>query len=261
VDTVTEPSERAPFPLTFGVSGGNPRVDLAMRVEADGSAVVDVLTVWSLAQPSPARLGAFRGRLPTATLEALATVAAASRERGPSGLFAGPPGTVVRMVSAGGERPVLAIGDEARLAALDRDIAEAAVGALADPIAAIVAEARTGDGGPVVALRAIGMEPFRLLLFASDTPGFWARTWIDTAAGQQPLDFEDVQRLVAAGAIPDGPIDLAPGSEVRLPIPAGAAPGSAGGYIAWRRGTGPERRAVSGAWVLPGTAPGGDERL
>ena len=199
-----------------------------MRVEADGSALVDVLTVWSLAQPSPARLGAFRGRLPAATLEALATVAAASRERAPSGPFAGPPGTVVRMVSAGGERPVLAIGDEARLAALDRDIAEAAMGALADPIAAIVAEARTGDGGPVIALRAIGMEPFRLLLFASDTPGFWARTWIDTAAGQQPLDFEDVQRLVAAGAIPDGPSISRPARRSRSRSRPGQRPGRPG---------------------------------
>ncbi|MEI7742430.1 MAG: hypothetical protein WCK58_01635 [Chloroflexota bacterium] len=255
---MSDSSERAPLPLTFGVSGGYPRVDLALRVEADGSALVDVLTAWSLAQPSPARLGAFRGRLPGATIEALAAVASASRERAlsaPSAPFAGPPGTVVRMVSAGGERPVPAVGDESRLAALDRDIAAAAAAALADPIAAIVAEARTGDGGPVLALRAIGTEPFRLLLFASDTPGFWARTWIDTAAGQQPLEFEDVERLVAAGAITAGPIELEPGSEVLLPIPAGAAHGSAGGYIAWRRGTGPERRIVSGAWALPGAAP------
>jgi hypothetical protein len=38
--------------------------------------------------------------------------------------------------------PVAAVGEETRAAALDQAIAEAAVGALADPVSAIVAEAR-----------------------------------------------------------------------------------------------------------------------
>jgi hypothetical protein len=228
-------------------------VDLAVHAEADGSAVVDVLTEWSLAQPVPARLGSFRARLPGSTLEALADVVAASRERatpGPAGL---PPGAVVRLVSAGGEPRVPAVGEEARLTALDRAIADAAAGAMADPIAAIVAEARMDDAGPVLAFRATGDEPFRILLFASDTPGYWARTWIDTASGQEQLVYDDIERLVAAGAIPDGPVDLSPGSEITIPLPSGALPGSVGGFIVWRAGNGPERRIVSGSWALPGS--------
>jgi hypothetical protein len=252
MDRVNDSSARVAYPLVFAVSGGSPRVDLALRAEADGSAVVDVLTEWSLAQPAPVRLGSFRARLPSSTLDALAAVVAASRERatpGPAGL---PPGTVVRLVSAGGEPRVSAVGEEAQLAALDSAIAKAAADALADPIAAIVAEARMDDAGPVLTLKASGDEPFRVLLFASDTPGYWARTWIDTAVGQEQLAYEDVERLVAAGAIPDGPVDLSPGSEITIPLPAAALPGSAGGFIAWRAGRGPERRIVSGSWALRG---------
>jgi hypothetical protein len=242
------------FPLGFAVSGGSPRVDLAVRVDEDGGALVDVLTERSLAQEPPARLGSFRGRLPRATLDELAAVVAASRDAGSAGPAAGmPPGAVVRLVSAGGAAPVPAVGEEARLAALDRAIAEAARDALAEPVAAIVAEARSGDGGPVLALTATGTDPFRLLLFASDTPGYWARTWIDTPAGQDHLAYETVERLVAEGSIPDGPTDLAPGAEVAIPLPDGAGPGSVGGFIAWRAGQGPERRIVTGSWALPAT--------
>ena len=126
--------------LTFAVSGGNPRVDLSLRADADGSFVADVLTERSLAQTPPIRLGAFRGRLPASTLDALAGVVAASLEPaaapGPVGY---PPGTVVRLVSAGGAPPVAAVGEETELAALDQAIAEAVTGALADPVSAIVA--------------------------------------------------------------------------------------------------------------------------
>jgi hypothetical protein len=249
---VTKPGASMAFPLTFGVSGGNPRVDLGLRVDADGAAVVDVLTERSLAQPAPARLGAFRGRLPAATLETLAAVVAASGERAaPSAPGVLPPGSIVRLVAAGGDAPVPAVGDEAQLAGLDRAIAAAAAAALGDPVAAIVAEARQGDDGPVLALTAIGSEPFRLLVFASDTPGYWARTWIDTAAGQDQLAHASVAALVAAGTLPDGPVDLAPGAELRIPLPAAATAGSTGGFIAWRAGRGFERRIVTGSWSLP----------
>ena len=239
-------------PLTFAVSGGNPRVDLSLRVDEDGAFVADVLTERSLAQSPPVRLGAFRGRLPASTLDALEGVVAASLEpAAPPGPVGYPPGAVVRLVSAGGGAPVPAVGEETELAALDHAIAEAAAGALADPVAAIVAEARHGDDGPVLALTTTGTEPFRLLLFASDTPGYSARTWIDTPAGQQHLDVEAVERLVAAGTIPDGPADLPPGSEAVIPLPAGAKAGSTGGFIVWRAGQGPERRIVTGSWSLP----------
>ncbi len=146
-----------------------------------------------------------------------------------------------------------AVGGEERLAVLDREIAEAAASALANPVGAIVAEARDHDDGPVLALTSTGPEPFRLLLFASDTPGFWARTWMDTATGQEQLAHEAVARLVAAGAIPDGPADLLPGDAITIPLPSGAEPGSAGGFIAWRAGQGPERRIVTGSWALAPT--------
>lgn len=241
--------------LTFGVSGGEPRVDLSLRVDPDGAFLADVLTERSLAQSPPIRLGSFRGRLPAETREALAAVVAASVAAGASSDPATyPQGTVVRMVSAGSAAAVPAVGDEAQLAALDRAIAEAVTSALADPVAAVVAEAREGDDGPVLALQGIGDEPFRLLLFASDVPGYWARTWIDTPAGQQHLEYEAVQALVGTGAITDGPVELAPGSEAVLPLPAGAEPGSNGGFIVWRAGKGPERRIVTGSWSLPAGA-------
>ena len=239
-------------PLTFAVSGGNPRVDLSVRADRDGLFIADVLTEWSLAQTPPARLGAFRGRLPAATLEALEKVAAASVEAAGSEAPAGyPPGAVVRLVSAAGAGPVPAVGAEAELAALDESIAEAVKVALSDPVSAIVAEAREGDGGPVLGLTARGSEPFRLVLFASDIPGYWARTWLDTPAGQDHLAFEVVERLVAAGTIPDGTSDLAPGSTAVLPLPEGAAAGSTGGFIVWRAGEGRERRILTGSWSLP----------
>jgi hypothetical protein len=242
----------AAFPLTFGVSGGNPRVDLALRVDEDGAFVADVLTERSLAQTPPAHLGAFRGRLPASTLDALAAVAAASvAPAATSGPVGYPPGAVVRLVSSGEAAPAPAVGEETELAALDQAIAKAAADALADPIAAIVAEARDGDDGPVLAFRATGTKPFRLLLFASDIAGYSARTWIDTPAGQQHLDAEVVQRLAAAGTIPDGPEDLAPGSEAVIPLPAGSKAGSTGGFIVWRAGKGHERRIVTGSWSLP----------
>ena len=237
--------------LTFAVSGGNPRVDLSMRADADGAFVADVLTERSLAQTPPIRLGAFRGRLPAATLDALAGVVAGSLGPAAAPPVGYPPGTVVRLVSAGGAPPVAAVGEETELAALDQAIAEAVTGALADPVAAIVAAARHGDDGPVLALSATGSEPFRLLLFASDIPGYSARTWVDTPAGQQHLDVEAVERLVAAGTIPDGPADLPPGSEAVIPLPAGATAGSTGGFIVWRAGQGQERRIVTGSWSLP----------
>jgi hypothetical protein len=241
--------------LTFAVSGGNPRVDLAVRADEDGSFVADVLTERSLAQSPPVRLGSFRGRLPAATIDALAAVAAASLgPAGSAGPVDVPPGAVVRLVSAGGATPVPAVGEETDLAALDRAIAEAAASALGDPVSAILTEAREGDGGPVLALKATGTEPFRLLLFASDIPGYWARTWIDTPAGQRHLELEAVERLVAAGTVADGPADLAPGSEAVLPLPEGATAGSTGGFIVWRAGQGPERRIVTGSWSL--AAPG-----
>jgi len=239
-------------PLTFAVSGGNPRVDLGLRVDEDGAFVADVLTDWSLAQAPPAHLGAFRGRLATATLDELGSVARASLEAAASSGPAGyPPGAVVRLVSAGGAAPVPAVGDEADLSTLDRAIAEAVARALADPVAAIAAEARNGDAGPELAFTASGTEPFRLLLFASDIPGYWARTWVDTPDGQEHLELEAVERLVAAGTIPDGPVDVAPGSTVALPLPAVSTAGSTGGFIVWRRGEGHERRIVTGSWSLP----------
>jgi hypothetical protein len=249
---MSEPFERTAFPLTFAVTAANPRVDLSLRAGDDGRFVVDVLTEWSLAQQPPAILGRFRGRLPPSTLARLAAVVAASRERDPGG--APPvlaPDAVVRSVSSGGESPVPAVGEASLLSALDREVADAVAGALTDPVAAIVAEARIGDGGPVLALRATGGEPFRLLLFASDTPGFWARTWLDTSAGPEHLEFEAIAGLVAAGAIPDGPVDLAPGAAIDIPLPPGAASGAAGGFIVWRAGEGPERRIVTGSWALP----------
>ena len=171
--------------------------------EEDGGFIVDVMTERSLAQQPPARLGSFRGRLPASTLDVLAAVVIASRDRAPS-VAPGqlPPGAVVRLVAEDGEPSVPAVGGEERLAVLDREIAEAAASALANPVGAIVAEARDHDGGPVLALTSTGPEPFRLLLFASDTPGFWARTWIDTATGQEQLAHEAVARLVAAGSHP-----------------------------------------------------------
>jgi hypothetical protein len=239
-------------PLTFAVSGGNPRVDLGLRVDDDGSFVADVLTDWSLAQTPPARLGAFRGRLATATLDELGSLARASIEAAASAGPAGyPPGAIVRLVSAGGAAPVPAVGDEADLSALDRAIAEAVGRALADPVAAIAAEAREGHAGPELALTASGSEPFRLLLFASDIPGYWARTWVDTPDGQQHLEVEVVEGLVAAGSVPEGPVDLAPGSEAVIPLPAASSAGSTGGFIVWRRGEGHERRIVTGSWSLP----------
>ncbi len=252
---MSEHTARLAFPLVFAVSGASPKVDLTLRVQEDGSFVVDVMTERSLAQQPPARLGSFRGRLPAATLDTLAAVIISSRDRGPAaaapvGL---PPGAVARLVSAGEEAPVPAVGEEALLTSLDQQIAEAASSALADPVAAIVAEAREGGEGPMLALTATGSEPFRLLLFASDTPGFWVRTWIDTPAGQEQLAYEAVERLVTAGAIPDGPVDLQPGGEITVPLPSGAEPGSAGGFIAWRAGQGPERRIVTASWALAPT--------
>ena len=242
--------------LTFAVSGGNPRVDLEVRADEDGTFVADVLTERSLAQPPPVRLGSFRGRLPAATVTALSAVAAASlgadASRGPIDV---PPGAVVRLVSADGGTRVPAVGEEADLAALDRAIAEAAAGALEAPVSAIVAEARAGDGAAVLALTATGTEPFRLLLFASDIPGYWARTWIDTPEGQRHLEPEVVERLVAAGTVPDGATDLAPGSEAVLPLPEGSTTGSTGGFIVWRAGDGPERRIVTGSWSLAAPRP------
>lgn len=250
---MTERTERLAFPLVFAVSGTSPRVDLALRADEDGTFVVDVMTERSLAQQPPARLGRFRGRLPASTLDALAGVVMASRARGPAaaGSVELTPGAVVRLIAEDGEPPVPAVGGEAALAVLDREIAEAAAGALATPVGAIVAQAREGDDGPSLVLTATGNEPFRLLLFASDTPGYWARTWIDTATGQEQLAYETVERLVAAGAIPDGSVDLLPGTEITIPLPSGAGPGSAGGFIAWRAGRGHERRIVTGSWSLP----------
>ncbi len=250
---MTDQPDQAAFPLTFAVSGTSPRVDLSLRVEEGGSFVVDVMTERSLAQPPPARLGSFRGRLPASTLDMLAAVVIASRDRGPAAAapMELPPGAVVRLVAEDGGLPVPAVGGEARLAGLDREIAEAAVSALATPVGAIVAEARDDNDGPVLALTSTGPKPFRLLLFASDTPGFWARTWIDTPTGQDQLAHEAVARLVAAGAIPDGPVDLQPDDAITIPLPPGAEPGSAGGFIAWRAGQGPERRIVTGSWALP----------
>ena len=60
-------------PLTFAVTGGEPRVDLSLRMDVDGAFIADVMTERSLAQPPPIRLGSFRGRLPAATRETLAS--------------------------------------------------------------------------------------------------------------------------------------------------------------------------------------------
>jgi hypothetical protein len=246
------PDGRVPFPVTFSVSGSNPRVDLSLRAAEDGTFIVDVLTETSLGQRPPARLGAFRGRLQPETLERLAGVAAAARTAASAPPPELPLGSVVRLVSVGTEAAVVPVGEERDLAALDELVADAAIKALADPVAAVMVEARPSESGAEVAISASGTEAFRLLLYAADIAAYWVRVWADTPKGPAYLPYDDVVRLVTAGSIPEGTVELAPGETITIPLPPGVTrPGGTGGFIFWRAGHGPERRIVAGTWMLP----------
>jgi len=146
------------------------------------------------------------------------------------------------------------------LAALEAELSAAFIPALADPVAAIQVEARpdaAAAAGGTLVIRSVGREPFPLLLFARDIPGYWARIWREEAgppAARSDVPYETIAALAGDGAIVEGPTPLAPGDTVELPLPEpppGANPSAAGGFIFWRTGTGPERRIVSGGWTLP----------
>lgn len=236
------------FPLRYAVHGGAPRVDLDLTITADAAVVVDVLTESSLPQRPPTRLGRFSGTVPAPVLDDLAAWAQNARRLPES--QAGPSG-VVRMLGTGTD-PLLPVAPDDHLAAIEQTLAAAAAAALATPTAAVEVGVDTGAGTERLAIRGLGSQPFRLLLFARDIPGYWARVWRDDSAaegGRVTLRFEELEALIDRGDAPEGVIDLRPDATVTLPLPPGT--GTTGGFTFWRAGAGAERRIVAGTWALP----------
>jgi hypothetical protein len=241
------------FPIRYAVQGGSARIDLALEVAADGSAAVDVLTESSLPQGHPVRLGRFAGRLPADLLASLATWAGGEDTRaGMAGPV--PLGTVARLLTVGGQDSVLL--DPASVpAGLEEALAAAAAASLAEPVAAV--EVGVAEAGQL-RIHGLGTQPSALLLFALDVPGFWIRIWREDPSapgGQAYLPYEAVEALVKAGKLAEGPLDLAPGASLSLPLPApvqmqGEATNAEphGGFMFWRRGKGLERRLLIGTW-------------
>lgn len=241
------------FPIRYAVQGGSARIDLALEVAADGSALVDVLTGSSLPQGHPLRLGRFAGRLPGDVLASLATWAGGpGTRRGMAGPV--PPGTVARLLAVAGQESVL-MGPDSVPAGLEEALGTVAVASLAQPVAAV--EVGVDDAGRL-RIQGLGTQAVPLLLFARDIPGFWIRVWRsdpDAPGGQAFLPFEAVEALADAGELAEGPVDLTPGDHLSVPLPvpgkgqAGATSGEPhGGFMFWRRGEGLERRLLIGTW-------------
>ncbi len=268
------PEQPELFPVRYAVHGGHPRVDLELEVAADGSCDVHVLTGWFPPQePGPLRLGRFAGTLDQRTTSALAALVTGAGAEAPTGADTGPhgaqdggpppPGAVARLVAAASEALHAVPGPAPEL---DDAMVATATAALAHPVAGVeVTAGRAGHGTPdhagaFLRLTGLGTAPFPLLLSAPEPPGYWVRVWRDDPGepgGRVHLPAADVTALVAAGSIPSGVRELAPGSSVYVPLPGvDDDPTGAwtGGFVCWRAGTGPERRQVTGAWALPGSA-------
>ena len=232
------------FPLRYIVEGGSARVDLAWEVAEDGAFEVAVYTEASLPQGHPVRLGRFAGRLGTSVLESLAAWAGSVVAAGGGGPGRQESGSVARLLGVGGGDS-LAVGGATVPAGLEEALGSAAVAALEHPVAAV--SVGTDEGRLVIS--GIGSAALPILLFLGDMTGFWLRVWRDDPAsprGRVYLSYEEVEGLARAGVIPEGPLDLAPGASVTVPLPRGS--GSSGGFSFWRRGVGLERRVVAGTW-------------
>ena len=87
-------------------------------------------------------------------------------------------------------------------------------------------------------------------------PVDWIRVWrnVDSAPdGRVFLSAEQVQALVDAKELAEGPVPLKSGDSITLPLPV-AEDGEAtdsGGFMFWRTGEGLERRLLVGTWTLP----------
>lgn len=234
------------FPLRYVVEGGSARVDLAWEVAENGAFEVAVYTEASLPQGHPVRLGRFAGQLGAEALGLLADCA------GSLGAGGGPgrqeSGSVARLLGIGGGDGV-AVGGAAVPAGLEEALGSAAVAALAHPVAAVSVGA--DEGREHLTISGIGSAALPILLFLGDMTGFWLRVWRDDPSsprGRVYLSYEEVEGLAQQGVIPEGPVDLAPGASVTVPLPGGGGSGSSGGFSFWRRGVGLERRVVAGTW-------------
>ena len=234
------------FPIRYSVAGGTSQVDLTLEIAEDGSLAVEVLTESSLPQRHPVRLGRFAGRLEPALVRALTAWASALAASTSADMGTLSYGTVSRMVSTGRVASVVA-DDIPR--DLEEALATAAEQTLAQPIAAV--EVKAADDRLVIA--GIGGEPYPVLLFARDVPGYWARVWrnVDGAPdGRVVLPRENMQALVDAGELAEGSVPLKAGGAISLPLPhvEGGGAGASGGFMFWRTGQGAERRLLVGTW-------------
>src|SRR5204862_2323176 len=155
-------------------------------------------------------------------------------------------GTVTRVVSTGRVSSIF-VDDVPR--DLEEALAMAAEHTLAEPVAAV--EVKAADDRLVIA--GIGGEPYPVLLFARDVPGYWARVWrnVDGAPdGRVVLPRENVQALVDAGELAEGSVPLKAGGAISLPLPhvEGGGARASGGFMFWRTGQGAERRLLVGTW-------------
>ncbi|MFC5265419.1 hypothetical protein ACFPJ1_25190 [Kribbella qitaiheensis] len=240
------------FPLRYVLYSGRPPLDLELTVEADANCVLDVRTGWSLPQSAPLRLGRFAGRLdpePFAALVSAAAAAAAASSRAPS---TDPYESATRLIGAGGG-PLTPVDDEDPGAgSFEQWLRTGATALLATPLAAVDVSAEpVGDSGAAeLVITAVGTTAQPILLVEPGT-NEWIRLWSDGPQGPQYLEYEDIERLVAAGSLPPGVVELAPGTSLRLPLPGSAAETRrTGGFHFWWVGPGLARGGLQGDWSL-----------
>ena len=234
------------FPVRYALSVPRPPMDLELAVAADGSFVADVLTGTTLPQVPPLRLGSFRGSVEAGSAAALSDYAVRAAGSSQAGAAAGDGGA--QFVGVAGGRLVPAPDLDAHLV---RSLIEASTKAIASPLAAIEVGARAGASGIELVIRSIGSEAVAMVLFERNNPDMWARLWRDDPSrpdGRRTIEREALATLAEDGRLTDGVITLDPSTEVRVPLPATGS--ATGGFVFWRPGTGPERRAFEGAWEL-----------
>src|SRR5262249_18062866 len=149
----------------------------------------------------------FAGRLQTEALDTLTTWADALEPTPADELETLAFGTVTRTVST--SEAVSALVDVLP-PGLEEALATAAEQALAQPVAAVEVQATENQ----LVIAGIGPEPYPVLLFASDIPGYWVRIWRNIPSapdGRVFLPQAAVQALVDAGQLVEGRIPLKSG--------------------------------------------------
>ena len=219
-----------------------PAVDLAFEVDEQGDGFVEAMTGVSLAQAPPLRLGRFAVHLGPAVPEALARLAEARDDQQQAY------DTPTRFVGSGPADLVPVSPPAEVIEPLEAELAQAALEGLGEPLCAV--RVGTSDGVSLT-VESIGTEPFPAVFHEPEA--FRVQIWRDDPddpSGRSSLAPEGVDALVEKGVLATGPVALAPGSVVALPLPPGA--GHGGGFTFWHAPGGPQRRMVTGTWFHAG---------